>query len=162
MTDYKDNRPHHLPRLRIVLTSTPLFFITTNTHLRSRILDNERAHSVLRAEWEAARERHGWLVGRYVVMPDHIHFFCAPLPGAPAKTLSMFVMRWKEWTSKRMKEVTTMGPVWEKGFFDHLLRSDESYREKCHYLRENPVVAGLVSGVDDWKWQGFVDFDEPG
>jgi len=36
-------------------------------------------------------------------------------------------------------------PHWQDGFFDHLLRSDESYGEKWNYVLQNPVRAGLVS-----------------
>ena len=34
--------------------------------------------------------------------------------------------------------------LWQPGFFDHLLRNDESYAQKWEYVRENPVRAGLV------------------
>jgi len=37
---------------------------------------------VLIDEWRTARKRHGWTIGRYVVMPDHAHFFCSPVPAA--------------------------------------------------------------------------------
>jgi len=40
--------------------------------------------------------------------------------------------------------------VWQRGFFDHLLRSEESYSEKWNYVRNNPVRAGLVASGDDW------------
>jgi putative transposase len=160
MTDFKDNRLHNLPRLRFVFSSTPLYFITTSTHDRAPLLGTEQAHAILKEEWEAARPRHGWLIGRYMVMPDHVHFFCTPAPGETAKPLSTFIMRWKEWTAKRMKASMGCGPFWEKGFFDHLLRSDESYREKCYYVRQNPVAAGLAKDADDWTWQGFIDFDD--
>jgi len=43
----------------------------------------------------------------------------------------------------------TPPPVWQRGFFDHLLRSDESYAEKWNYVRENPVRAGLAQSAED-------------
>jgi hypothetical protein len=50
--------------------------------------------------------------------------------------------------------------LWQPGFFDHLLRNDESYNRKWEYVRENPVRAGLVSGADDWPYQSeFVVID---
>jgi putative transposase len=42
------------------------------------------------------------------------------------------------------------------GFFDHLLRSDESYAAKWDHVCENPVRAALVSSPDDWTYQGEV------
>ena len=51
-------------------------------------------------------------------------------------------------------------PLWQPGFFDHVLRNDESYGEKWRYVRENPVRAGPVPRADDWPYQGeFVFID---
>ncbi|MDQ3117014.1 MAG: hypothetical protein M3Q86_10470 [Verrucomicrobiota bacterium] len=51
----------------------------------------------------------------------------------------------------------TRSRVWQEEFFDHVLRSDESYAEKWEYVRENPTRAGLVEKSDDWPWQGEIE-----
>jgi hypothetical protein len=55
----------------------------------------------------------------------------------------------------------TRTPPGESGlageFFDHILRSSESYSEKWNYVRDNPVRAGLVANADDWPWQGQIE-----
>ncbi len=74
----------------------------------------------------------------------------------------MFIAKWKEWTAKRLIQTTGVSaPVWQKQFFDHVMRGDESYAEKWTYVRDNPVRAGLVEQWEAWKGQGFVDFDHP-
>jgi len=50
----------------------------------------------------------------------------------------------------------TAPPVWQRGFFDHLLRSDESYEQKWNYVRENPIRAGLAKSADDWRYAGEI------
>ncbi len=45
---------------------------------------------------------------------------------------------------------------WQPGFFDHLLRNDESYGEKWNYVRDNPVRAGLVKLAEDWPYAGEI------
>ena len=152
----------HLRRLDRIWLSHPIYFITVCTQNRQAFLDNSHAVHILREEWGRAKERHGWLIGRYVVMPDHIHFFCAEQSVGSRSRLAHFVGRWKEWTAKNL--VVQMGlatPVWQPEFFDHLLRSNESYSEKWSYVRENPVRAGLVESWEKWPWQGAVDFDFP-
>jgi REP element-mobilizing transposase RayT len=47
-------------------------------------------------------------------------------------------------------------PVWQCRFFDHVLRSDESYAQKWNYVRDNPVRAGLVTNADDWPYAGEI------
>jgi hypothetical protein len=44
------------------------------------------------------------------------------------------------------------GPVWEEESFDHLLRSNESLKEKCEYIRQNPAKRGLVQKAEDYPW----------
>jgi putative transposase len=51
-------------------------------------------------EWRAAHERHSWAVGRYVIMSDHVHFFCRLELSAPR--LSEFIGAWKSWTSRKI------------------------------------------------------------
>ena len=49
------------------------------------------------------------------------------------------------------------GTVWQEEFFDHVLRSSESYSQKWEYVKENPVRAGLVKKSDDWPFQGEIE-----
>jgi len=46
----------------------------------------------------------------------------------------------------------TGGPVWQDESFDHVLRSDESLKEKMEYIRMNPVRKGLVQAPEGYKW----------
>jgi REP element-mobilizing transposase RayT len=46
--------------------------------------------------------------------------------------------------------------IWQRRFFDHVLRNEESYAQKWEYVRENPVRAGLVANADDWPYAGEI------
>jgi len=146
----------HLRRLERVWIEQPIYFITTCTNRRHALLATKEAAEILVEEWHSARERHGWAVGRYVIMPEHVHFFAAA--ELDAKPLPKFMQLWKQWTSKRLaREMKLTGPLWQEEFFDHVLRSSESYSQKWDYVRENPVRAGLVSTSDDWLLQGQIE-----
>jgi len=146
----------HLRRLERVWISDPIYFVTTCTYQRKAILARGEVAKILIREWCSARERHRWAIGRYVIMPDHVHFFCAP--EFDAKTLPIFVGSWKEWTSKAIKrQLGLTNSVWQEEFFDHVLRSSESYSEKWNYVRNNPVRHGFVTDADDWPWQGEIE-----
>ncbi|MGI9241014.1 MAG: REP-associated tyrosine transposase [Verrucomicrobiales bacterium] len=147
----------HLRRLPSVFTDHPIYLITICTHKRAAYLANGSVVRVLVEEWRGAPKRHGWHVGRYVVMPDHVHFFCCP-GLAEHRSLSQFVGAWKEWISKRLKR-EGINPVaaWQAEFFDHLIRSGESYAEKWVYVRNNPVRAGLAEQSEEWLYQGVLE-----
>ena len=119
------NMHKHLRRLERVWIDWPIYFITTCTSKRRPILASKEVAKILVDEWRSAHDRHGWAIGRYVIMPDHVHFFCSA--ELDAKTLPAFMQGWKQWTSKRIaRELNFSGNVWQEEFFDHILRSSES------------------------------------
>ena len=143
----------HLRRLDRVWVRDPVYFITACTRRRIRILDNQSAHDICVEVWERGQQLQGWNVGRFVVMPDHVHFFCAPEPDA--KPLNVFVGKWKEWTAKFLhRRFGVAAPLWQEEFFDHMLRSSESYAQKWDYVRQNPVRGGLIADAANWPYQG--------
>ncbi len=44
------------------------------------------------------------------------------------------------------------GRVWQAESFDHVLRNDESLRQKAEYICQNPVRAGIVGDEDQYRW----------
>ena len=94
-------------------------------------------------------------------MPDHVHFFCRS--ELDAKPLSDFVGFWKSYTSRRIHTLArppsapAATTLWQREFFDHVLRSNESYAEKWNYVRDNPVRADLVSSADEWPYAGEIE-----
>ena len=148
----------HLRRLASVWQKQPVYFVTTCVAGRTPILATPETHRILLQEWSGWRKRHGWMVGRYVVMPDHVHFFATPLPLTDVP-LHLVVGKWKEWTSKNiLKAVNGKAPLWQPEFFDHLLRSKESLADKWEYIRQNPARAGLVARSEYWTYAGSIDF----
>ncbi len=126
-----------------------IIFVTISTHKRKPILLNESARQAIVDSFLAAEN---YIVGRYVVMPDHIHFFCAPNLHPP-ESLKKWVTYWKSQTTRRMKYVAER-PLWQRDFWDRQLRSGDSYSEKWSYVRNNPVRAGLIEKAVDWPYQG--------
>ena len=141
----------HLRRLDAISIESPIYFITICVAKRRPLLSNDAAFAVLHSEWEGAPSRYGWSVGRFVVMPDHVHFFCVCDETQGGKSLSDFVGGFKQWTAKAILRNSGLpAPLWQSEFFDHLLRSDESYGSKWTYVRENPVRAearGFTRGL---------------
>jgi len=85
-------------------------------------------------------------------MPDHVHLF---VRGSDDFQLGPWIGRLKQSLAKHI--VLAGGPtIWQRGFFDHVLRSDESYGQKWNYVRENPVRAGLVTKAEEWPYSGEI------
>jgi hypothetical protein len=86
-----DSLPHrdHLRRLGNVFAKNPIYFLTCGTAQRRPILTLEKSAPIIIEALRNGSKFHGWVVGRYVVMPDHVHFFARPQP--EAKPLAAFL-----------------------------------------------------------------------
>jgi len=149
------------PRLDIVLLRFPLYFVTFNTLMRVRLLDDPDIQDAFEAYAYRGVDL-GAAVGRYVLMPDHVHLFVRIAE-------KMQLSQWMKGLKRHLDKVlvkqghtppqvpnTKLQSFWQPGFFDHVLRSDESYQEKWIYVSENPIHAGLVERVEDWPYQGEI------
>jgi REP element-mobilizing transposase RayT len=92
-------------------------------------------------------------VGRYVIMPDHVHLF---VRGGEDFRLGRWVGLLKQALAKASNLPRAKTQLWQEGFFDHVLRSDESYSQKWNYVRENPMRAGLIKSAEEWPYQGEI------
>lgn len=133
----------------------PLVFLTACTAKRRSLLNNPEAHSILRALWVHSTERNGWCVGRYVIMPDHIHLFA--MPTEKAKSLSKWIATWKSISARQITTgIGAPAPIWQRDHFDRYLRTKESYSDKWDYVRNNPVRAKLTTTPEEWLYRGVI------
>jgi REP element-mobilizing transposase RayT len=146
--------PKRPPRLEPLFSSVqPFYFLTFNTHKRLKLLARKEIHQVYRSFCLRAGE-YDVAVGRYVIMPDHVHLFVA-MP-ATGMTLSEWVHTLRTVLGKQLLRLGIQKPHWQEGFFDHVLRNAESYSQKWEYVRMNPVRAGLVDNPEDWPFHGEI------
>jgi REP element-mobilizing transposase RayT len=145
-------RPPHLT----AFARQPLVFLTACTRDRSALLAQPSAYDALVSVWSQSADRQGWVVGRFVIMPDHVHLFARPQPNSV--TLGKWIKAWKCLSARALSRTAgRTSALWQTDYFDHFLRCAESYSEKWDYVRHNPVRAGLVARADDWPWQGEIN-----
>jgi putative transposase len=102
--------------------------------------------SIATVLFETARRYHAsqrWYLKLLLMMPDHLHM----LVGVPGNAqLSNLIRDFKRITT-RIANV-----AWQRNFFDHRLRHDESESEKVAYIRANPIRAGLIGPKGHWPF----------
>src|SRR5438270_10000180 len=142
-------RPPRVPWVR----GTPVFFVTFCTYRRRSMLATKNVHDSFIAFVLRAAQSHNLAVGRYVIMPDHIHLFVC---GDLQFHLGKWIKSLKQALGKSISKDVKQDRIWQEGFFDHVLRSDESMSQKWDYIKENPARAGLVADSVDWSYQGEI------
>ena len=146
--------PHRPPRLEPLFSNVrPFYFVTFNTHKRLPLFAQPKIHETLRSFCFTAQE-YEVAVGRYVLMPDHVHLFVS-LPSTGI-TLQKWVQALRAVIGKQLLKLGFDKPHWQEGFFDHLLGTDESYSQKWDYVRMSPVRAGLGPIAKIWPYQGEI------
>jgi putative transposase len=142
----------HLAHLQ-PLSRHPTVFLTVVTAHRRPLLACHDAYAALVNVWNHSPTADGWFVGRFTLMPDHVHLFARP--SVDAKPLASWIQSWKSLSSR---QITTLlhasPPIWQKDYFDRFLRSADSYQEKWNYVEMNPVRRSLCSRPAEWPWKG--------
>lgn len=123
-------------------------FLTVTTAHRERLLAQPSVQRTLHDIWE--HKATAWLVSDYLLMPDHLHLFCAP------HDLKFTIERWIAFWKDRLAKTHPDAEAFQSGGFHHRLRDEENYAEKWLYVRENPIRAGLVTHMDEWPYRGRV------
>jgi putative transposase len=120
------------------------YFITVCCQRRgANQLCTDRVANVL---FETARRYHAsqrWHLKLLLLMPDHLHM----LIGIPGDAQLANLIRDFKRITTRIANIT-----WQRNFFDHRLRHDESENEKVAYIRANPVRARLIEPKDHWPF----------
>ena len=144
-----------------------ILFVTVCTNGRAPILADIQMQCKILTAWVNAAN---WIVGRYVIMPDHIHFFCAPSK-YPAPDFHKWMKFWKRLSTQMMSDrsggrlssaaagrvSSCAAKLWQDGCWDTQMRIGAQYEEKWQYVRNNPVRKGLVENADDWPYQGVMN-----
>ena len=75
-------------------------------------------------------------VDNYCIMPDHVHILLriAPTISGASVGLSTVIGSLKRWVSRQAGR-----PIWQKSYFDHVIRGQRDYNEIWQYIEENPL-----------------------
>ncbi|MFQ5414381.1 MAG: transposase [Phycisphaerae bacterium] len=141
-------RHHPIHGVRFPPGHRIIVFLTVCTRRRGRWLATEDCHALLVSIWRRAV---AWRVGRYVILPDHLHLFAAP--GELNADFDGWVTYWKSQFSKSHRNPEHR---WSVDHWDRRLRAAERYDDKWDYVVENPVRHGLAARAQDRPYQGEV------
>jgi putative transposase len=141
-------RPAHPPPV-YACNRPVILFVTVCLAERVPVLANADVQAALHHAWTEADR---WRVGYYVIMPDHVHWFCAPGCDLPPG-IRDWVRFWKSRVSRMAPELRNR---WLPDCWDTQMRSQEQYLQKLDYVGANPVRKGLVAEAVDWPFQGHL------
>lgn len=134
--------------VRISLAGPNWVFLTVCTAQRAPWLAQSSVQNVLHDLWLNTATT--WLVSDYLLMPDHLHLFCAPYD------LKFTIEDWITFWKSQLSKTCSHAGRFQKMGFHYRLRNGENYSRKWQYVRENPVRGKLVAKSEEWPFQGRV------
>lgn len=137
------------------------YFFTVNLADRRRDLLVEHV-DVLRAAVRAVKERHPFHIDAFVVLPDHLHAIWSLPPGD-----ADYATRWmliKAGFSRRLAKGERRNTsrirkgergIWQRRYWEHLIRDDTDYQRHVDYVHYNPVKHSYVARAADWAYSSI-------
>ena len=151
-----------MPDYRRAWHSGGTYFFTVNLLQRQGNNLLTRHIELLRAVVKSVRQRHPFKIHGWVVLPEHLHCVIE-LPPDDAN----YATRWRlikmEFSkalprTERLSAVRTRRGergIWQRRYWEHLIRDERDYRAHMDYVHINPVKHGLVECVADWPYSTF-------
>jgi putative transposase len=128
-----------------------IYFVTLVTIERHRLfLDSRLAQSTCECLENLSRNL-GFNLYCYCLMPNHLHALIGI--GESDRTLGQICGTFKS-ASTRLYWRWYEGKLWQRQFFDHIIRNENEHVETVEYIRLNPVRKGLAAKWEDWPYTG--------
>ena len=152
-----------------------LHFITCSCYHRRPKLRSQRSRDRFLSILEETRQRYGFVVVGFVVMPEHFHLLMTePEVGTPSTVMQVLKQRTSHaLLPKKQRHDPRQGSLfpetarqsfWQARFYDFNVWTTKKRIEKLRYMHRNPVKRGLVGSPEQWGWSSyrFYRLDEPG
>ncbi len=87
----------------------------------------------------------------FVVMNDHVHALFTP---ESAHAMTAIVHSWKSYTARSIQlRHHRLGTVWQREFFDRIVRNEAEFLQKANYILSNPF--NRWPEIMDYAWMGI-------
>ena len=154
-----------MPEYRRANIPGATYFFTVTTHRRQALLTDPRCREALRTAINKVRLEMPFDIVAWVLMPDHLHAVWQ-LP----QNDKDFSLRWslikqhvtrecESWLPRRSlspsRERRGEGSLWQRRFWEHLIRDETDFSRHLDYIHYNPVKHGYVTSVADWPYSTF-------
>ena len=106
------------------------------TH-RTMVKLSEAGRVVERALLETEEVFPGVTIENYVIMPNHVHVLLTVV-SENATTLGAIVGRFKGRATSLVGKTSFRGKLWQRGYYDHIIRNDQDFSKVWEYIEGNP------------------------
>ena len=132
------------------------YFFTVVTYNREKILIQSDNIVRLRHSFHSVMDKHPFHIDAVVILPDHIHcIWRLPPDDDDFSTRWRLIKRYFSIGMSASLNKRAEKKVWQRRFWEHLLRNETDWRTHMDYIHYNPVKHGYVQSPGDWYYGSF-------
>jgi len=155
-----------MPDYRRAFQPGGTFFFTVVTYGRAPFLCHEPARRILRNAIDLCRAQHPFTIEAFVLLPDHLHAIWTLPPGDVdfstrwGKIKKAFTTKWRAEGGKEASVSESLSRnrragIWQRRFWEHLIRDEADFARHLDYIHYNPVKHGCAPCPHDWPYSTF-------
>ena len=126
------------------------YLLTINTARRQNALADRAVVDQCETALQEAADKHEFELLAYCFMPDHMHLL---VQGSEDSRLTSFMKRFKQVSGFRYKQ-TFQRLLWQRSYYDRVLRVEDDLAVVADYIWNNPVRAGIVETPSAYPFNG--------
>ena len=139
-------------------------FFTVVTYKRRHLFEDENARRLLKTAFETTKKKYPFKQRAICLLPDHLHcIWTLPEDDEDYSTRwafikSTFTRLFNDEKTKMIRpslEGKREKAIWQRRFWDHMIRDEEDMRRHVDYIHYNPVKHNLAESPAQWKWSSF-------
>jgi putative transposase len=143
---------HAMPNYRRFFSPGRMTFLTLVTRGRQPWLRADTSKQCVLAAFADTRLRHPFRNVGHVVLDDHLHWML--VPGADTD-ISRLVAAFKQWVIRASSDIGGDRALWQRRFYDHVIRDEDDMNRHLDYIHYNPVKHGYCTRAGDYRWSSF-------
>lgn len=161
-TDQCADSPPVRARIRRWYVANAVYFVTCVTYQRQPIFASAECVLLWRTTLRAVQRLHPFQMQAYVFLPDHLHLLIRLQEGTQISRL----MQSAQWNytrnHKRFYGITSSVRLWQRGFWDHVIRDEQDWEHHLNYIHYNPVKHGYVSEPGEYEHSSYNEYAKRG
>lgn len=141
------------------------FFTVALADRRSDLLVTQI--DLLRQAIKTTKAARPFTINAMVVLPDHIHaLWTLPEGDCDYSTRWMLIKRYFSMALPKIEDIKMARlrkrerGIWQRRFWEHLIRDEKDYLHHIEYIHQNPVKHGYVNDAKQWPYSSVYKFYE--
>ena len=135
-----------------------IYFIAAVTQGRHPLFTDDANIDLLRATLRRAKKYHPFTMRAYAFMPDHLHLLIFVPETTNISRLLQSVQRNFTRSYKESHHIQRSTHLWQRGFWDHVIRDERDFANHFDYIHYNPVKHGYVIKPEAYEHTSFCEY----